>query len=265
MNIERISALSVALLVSVATVGIHEPIVSAEEVKPLESPVLISQRYRERRTLRAVSGPDDKGRWRFNKPSDVSDDEMQAQGCVYVGRRNAQPWRCPRDQIRVEIFQRDYSDRDRYDDRYGRDRYEDRYDRGGSYTRRLRAVSGPDDQGRWRFYKPNNVSDDAMRAEGCVNVGTQIPWRCPSQRIRVEVSERDWGGRYDDRYDRGSSETRTLRAVSGPDDKGRWRFYKPNNVSDDAMRAEGCVYVGTGVAQPWRCPRKQIRVVVDGR
>ncbi|MUH00036.1 hypothetical protein F7734_50300 [Scytonema sp. UIC 10036] len=260
MHLNQISALPVALFISVTTVEMHVPIASAEEVKPFDSPLLISQRYRERRTIRAVSGPDDQGRWRFNKPSGVSSDEMRAQGCVDVGSNNAQRWRCPRDTIRLEIYSGDYDDR--YNDRYDRDRYDDRYDRGGSYTQRLRAVSGPDDQGRWRFYKPNDVSDDAMRAQGCVNVGTQIPWRCPSDRIRVEVFDRESGGRYDDRYDRRPYERRVLRAVSGPDDQGRWRFYKPNNVSDDAMRAEGCVYVGARNAQPWRCPRERIRVEV---
>ncbi|KAF3890579.1 MULTISPECIES: hypothetical protein [Nostocales] len=252
MYLYQTSALSVALLISATTVGMHAPIVSAEEVKAFDSPLVISQRYRDKRTIRAVSGPDDQGRWRFNKPSNVSSDEMRAQGCVDVGSRNAQRWRCPRDTIRVEIESRDDNDR-----------YDDRYDRGGSYSQTLRAVSGPDDQGRWRFYKPNDVSDDAMRAEGCVNVGTQIPWRCPSRRISVQVSDRNYGDRYDDRYDRRSYERRTIRAVSGPDDQGRWRFYKPDGVSDDAMRSQGCVYVGTRNAQPWRCPREKIRVDVD--
>ncbi len=261
MHLNQISALPMALLISVTTVGMHTPIASAEEVKSFDSPLLISQRYRERRTIRAVSGPDDQGRWRFNKPSDVSDDEMRAQGCVDVGSRNAQRWRCPNDTIRVDIYSRDYNDR--YNDRYGRDRYDDRYDRrGSSYTQRLRAVSGPDDQGRWRFYKPNDVSDDAMRAEGCVNVGTQIPWRCPSDRIRVQVSERDSGDRYDDRYNRRPYERRTIRAVSGPDDQGRWRFNKPSNVSDDEMRGQGCVDVGPRNAERWRCPQEKIRVEV---
>ncbi|GAA6619754.1 hypothetical protein [Scytonema sp. NUACC26] len=252
MHLNHISALPVALLISVTTVGMHIPIVLAEEVKPFDSPLLISQRYRERRTIRAVSGPDDQGRWRFNKPSNVSRDEMRSQGCVDVGSNNAQRWRCPRDTIRVEINSRNYDDR-----------YDDRYDRGGSSTQRLRAVSGPDDQGRWRFYKPNDVSDEAMRAEGCVNVGTQIPWRCPDDTIRVRVFDRESGGRYDDGYDRRPNERRTIRAVSGPDDQGRWRFHQPNNVSDDAMRSQGCVYVGTRNAQPWRCPREKIRVEVD--
>jgi hypothetical protein len=258
MHLNHISALPIALLVSVTTVGIDIPMTTAEEVKPFESRLLISQGYRERRTIRAVSGPDDQGRWRFNKPRGVSSDEMRAQGCVDVGSNNAQRWRCPRDTIRVEIYSRDSDDR--YNERYGRDRYDDR---GGSYTQRLRAVSGPDDQGRWRFYKPNDVSDDAMRAEGCVNVGTQIPWRCPSDRIRVRAFDRDYGGRYDDRDDRRSYKRRTIQAVSGPDDQGRWRFYKPNNVSDDAMRSQGCVYVGSRNAQPWRCPREKIRVEVE--
>ena len=57
----------------------------------------------------------------------------------------------------------------------------------------------------------------------------------------------------------------TLRAVSGPDDQGRWRFYKPDGVSDSAMRSQGCINVGSRVAQPWRCPRERIRVEVRYR
>ncbi|MBE9035069.1 hypothetical protein [aff. Roholtiella sp. LEGE 12411] len=123
-------------------------------------------------------------------------------------------------------------------------------------TRRLRAESGPDDRGRWRFYKPEDVSRDAMQAQGCTDVGTGgASWRCPRRSIRVEVDDnrRDYGRRD---YDR---DTRRLRAESGPDDRGRWRFYKPEDVSRDAMQAQGCTDVGTGEAS-WRCPRPTIEV-----
>jgi hypothetical protein len=57
-------------------------------------------------------------------------------------------------------------------------------------TRRLRAESGPDDRGRWRFYKPEDVSRDAMQAQGCTDVGTRgASWRCP--RPTIEVDNRD--------------------------------------------------------------------------
>ena len=174
---------------------------------------------------------------------------MQAEGCVDVGA-GAASWRCPRSTIRVEI------DNDNWRPDRGRD---DRYERS---TRRLRAESGPDDRGRWRFYKPEDVSRDAMQAEGCVNVGAGAAnWRCPRSTIRVEVGDDNWRpdrGR-DDGYGRS---TRRLRAESGPDDRGRWRFYKPEDVSRDAMQAEGCTDVGAGAAS-WRCPRPTIRVEAD--
>ena len=141
-----------------------------------------------------------------------------------------------------------------------------------SQTRQLRAESGPDDKGRWRFYKPNDVSDDAMQAQGCTNVGvggsSGANWRCPRERIRVEA---DGDSRYDDdsrnRDYRYGASTQQLRAESGPDNQGRWRFYKPENVSDDAMQAQGCTNVGLGGASGanWRCPRERIRVEADNR
>ena len=134
-----------------------------------------------------------------------------------------------------------------------------------SQTQQLRAESGPDNQGRWRFYKPDNVSEDAMQAEGCTNVGLGgASWRCPRQKIKVEVNNdsRSRDSRYDDsRY---GAYTQQLRAESGPDNQGRWRFYKPDNVSEDAMQAEGCTNVGLGGAS-WRCPRQKIKVEVDNR
>ena len=138
------------------------------------------------------------------------------------------------------------------------------YRRGRDYdrnTRRLRAESGPDNRGRWRFYKPEDVSRDAMQAQGCTDVGSgAASWRCPRSTIRVEVdNERPDYGRPD--YDRN---TRRLRAESGPDNRGRWRFYKPEDVSRDAMQAQGCTDVGSGAAS-WRCPRSTIRVEVDNR
>ncbi|MBW4684496.1 MAG: hypothetical protein KME40_05215 [Komarekiella atlantica HA4396-MV6] len=223
--------------------------VLAQEMKSTATPLVISQNRRgygrDTRRLRAESGPDDRGRWRFYKPEDVSRDAMQAQGCTDVGTGGAN-WRCPRRTIRVEVDdnRRDNDGRD-----YGRD------------TQRLRAESGPDDRGRWRFYKPGDVSRDAMQAQGCTDVGTGgANWRCPRRTIRVEVDDnrRDNDGR-----DYGRN-TRRLRAESGPDDRGRWRFYKPEDVSQDAMQAQGCTNVGTGGAN-WRCPRPTIRVEVDNR
>ncbi|WP_214662765.1 hypothetical protein [Amazonocrinis nigriterrae] len=243
-----------------ATVPINtdQSSVFAQEIKPTTTSSLIAQyrnhrrdRYRDNygtRILRAESGPDNRGRWRFYKPEDVSRDAMQAQGCTDVSA-GAANWRCPRSTIRVEIDNDNWRpDRDR-DDRYGRS------------TRRLRAESGPDDRGRWRFYKPEDVSRDAMQAQGCVDVGAGAAnWRCPRPTIRVEVGDDNWRDRdRDDRYERS---TRRLRAESGPDDKGRWRFYKPEDISRDAMQAEGCTDVGAGAAN-WRCPRPTIRVEVD--
>ncbi|NDJ23418.1 hypothetical protein GS682_17610 [Nostoc sp. B(2019)] len=224
--------------------------VFAQEMKSTSTPLLISQNRRDygrdTRRLRAESGPDDRGRWRFYKPEDVSRDAMQAQGCTDVGTGGAN-WRCPRRTIRVEV-----DDNGRRD--YGRD------------TRRLRSESGPDDRRRWRFYKPENVSRDAMQAQGCTDVGTGgANWRCPRPTIRVEVDDnrRDSDWRDNDRRDY-RRDTRTLRAESGPDNRRRWRFYKPENVSRDAMQAQGCTDVGTGGVN-WRCPRPTIRVEVDDR
>ncbi|MBW4614397.1 MAG: hypothetical protein KME21_14225 [Desmonostoc vinosum HA7617-LM4] len=201
--------------------------------------------YRSSRRLRAESGPDDRGRWRFYKPDDVSRNAMQAQGCTDVGTSGAN-WRCPRRVIRVEVGG---------DDRWRPD------DNDYRSSRRLRAESGPDDRGRWRFYKPDDVSRNAMQAQGCTDVGTSgANWRCPRRVIRVEV-----GG--DDRWrpdDNDYRSSRRLRAESGPDDRGRWRFYKPNDVSRDAMQAQGCTDVSTSGAN-WRCPRRVIRVEVEGR
>ena len=132
-----------------------------------------------------------------------------------------------------------------------------------SQTRQLRAESGPDNQGRWRFYKPDDVSLDAMRSQGCTDVGSgDANWRCPRDKIRVEVGN-DSGDR---NFNYGNS-TRELRAESGPDNQGRWRFYKPDDVSLDAMRSQGCTSVGLSgpSSANWRCPSKSIRVEVDNR
>jgi hypothetical protein len=170
MYYKRILAI-LPIFASFGYLGTPELLVSAQNVQSIANPLLISQR--ERRSIRAVSGPDEQGRWRFNKPSDISNDAMREQGCVDVGRNNAQRWRCPSQRIKVYT-----NDRDRYNT----------YDRGWSRNRRsIQAVSGPDDRGRWRFNKPNGISDDAMREQGCVDVGRNNAqrWRCPSQRIRV--------------------------------------------------------------------------------
>ncbi|MDZ7991712.1 MAG: hypothetical protein RMX69_05730 [Nostoc sp. EspVER01] len=261
------------ILLSIASITTeHSSVFAQQKIKPTTTPLLISQT----RQLRAESGPDDKGRWRFYKPNDVSDDAMQAQGCtnVGVGGSSGANWRCPRERIRVEADGDSRSRDSRYDDDDSRNR-DYRY---GASTRQLRAESGPDDKGRWRFYKPNDVSDDAMQAQGCTNVGvggsSGANWRCPRERIRVEADgdSRSRDSRYDDddsrnRDYRYGASTRQLRAESGPDDKGRWRFYKPENVSDDAMEAQGCTNVGLGGASGanWRCPRERIRVEADNR
>ncbi|AKG21360.1 hypothetical protein [Calothrix sp. 336/3] len=238
------------IVLSLLPIKTQDSLVAAQEIKPITTPLLISQRG-STRELRAESGPDDRGRWRFYKPNDVSPDEMQAQGCTNVGSGSA-PWRCPSRKIRVQVNNNNNNDRRDYDD------YRDS-------TRELRAESGPDDKGRWRFYKPNDVSLDAMRSQGCVFVGSgSAPWRCPSRRIRVQVNNNNNNDRRD--YDYRDS-TRELRAESGPDDKGRWRFYKPNDVSWDAMQGQGCTHVGAspGLPAPWRCPRRRIRVQVDNK
>ncbi|OKH38020.1 hypothetical protein NIES2101_36265 [Calothrix sp. HK-06] len=194
------------------------------------------------RELRAESGPDDQGRWRFYRPYDVSEDAMQAQGCTDVHAGYAS-WRCRNQKIRVQV-----NDPNRPNS--------PNYNYGGS-TRELRAESGPDNQGRWRFYKPNDVSEDAMQAQGCTNVHAgDASWRCRNQKIRVQVNNSNVPN-----YNYGGS-TRELRAESGPDDQGRWRFYKPNDVSWDAMQAQGCRFVGGGSVS-WRCPRDKVRVQVD--
>ncbi|MEH2367518.1 MAG: hypothetical protein V7K75_13575 [Nostoc sp.] len=245
------------ILLSIASITTEDSSVFAQQkIKPTTTPLLISQT----RQLRAESGPDDKGRWRFYKPNDVSEDAMQAQGCtnVGVGGSSGANWRCPRERIRVE------ADGDsRYDDDSRNRDY--RY---GASTQQLRAESGPDNRGRWRFYKPENVSDDAMQAQGCTNVGlggsSGANWRCPRERIRVEADGDDDSRNRDYRY---GASTQQLRAESGPDNQGRWRFYKPENVSDDAMQAQGCTNVGLGGASGanWRCPRERIRVEADNR
>ena len=146
---------------------------------------------------------------------------------------------------------------------------------------RLQADSGPDRRGLWRFYKPNNVSEDTMRAQGCEYVGSDgSQWRCPRPTIGVAVGDGrspDYDrGRYDQRspdygnrrYDQRSPDygqaTRRLRSASGPDNNGRWRFYKPSDVSDDNMHAQGCSHVSTSPPD-WRCPNPLIRVEVNGR
>jgi hypothetical protein len=128
----------------------------------------------------------------------------------------------------------------------------------------LRAESGPDDRGRWRFSRPQDVTSDAMQDQGCTDVGGGgASWRCPRPMIRVQVNNQrpDYGrpdyGRPDYRRN-----IRELRAESGPDNRGRWRFSQPQDVSPDAMQAQGCTIVGGGGAS-WRCPRPTIRVEVD--
>ncbi|WP_414519148.1 hypothetical protein [Nostoc sp. PCC 9305] len=243
------------ILLSIASITTEDSSVFAQQkIKPTTTPLLISQT----RQLRAESGPDDKGRWRFYKPNDVSDDAMQAQGCtnVGVGGSSGANWRCPRERIRVEADGDSRSRDSRYDDDDSRNR-DYRY---GASTRQLRAESGPDNRGRWRFYKPENVSDDAMQAQGCTNVGgAGASWRCPREKVKVEV-DGDSRNR-DSRYE---VYTQQLRAESGPDNQGRWRFYKPENVSEDAMQGQGCTNVGLGGAS-WRCPSQKIKVEVDNR
>jgi hypothetical protein len=243
----RFSTISLAFLIS-AVAEIQSASVLAQQIKPSVAPLVLSQVriYTDisdyTRVIRAESGPDNRGRWRFYRPDNVSREAMEAQGCTDVGTGGAS-WRCPRPAIRVEV-----------DD-------ESPYDNGRRYRNRntliLRAESGPDDRRRWRFYKPDNVSRDAMQAQGCTNVGTRgASWRCPRPTIRVQVNN---GRPY---YRRRWYDTMRLRAESGPDDRGRWRFYKPDNVSREAMEAQGCTEVRTRGAS-WRCPRPTIRVEVN--
>ncbi|MEH1845964.1 MAG: hypothetical protein V7L25_13425 [Nostoc sp.] len=244
------------ILLSTASIKTENSSVLAQEIKFPATPLLISQT----RKLRAESGPDNQGRWRFYKPDDVSSDAMRSQGCTDVGSGGASDanWRCPRKSIKVDVDNDSgYNDSRRRNFNYG------------NSTRELRGQSGPDNQGRWRFYKPDDVSLDAMRSQGCTDVGSSgvsdANWRCPRKSIRVDV-DNDSG--YDDsrrrNFNYGNS-TRELRGQSGPDNQGRWRFYKPDDVSLDAMRSQGCTDVGSsGVSDAnWRCPRKSIRVDVD--
>ena len=55
------------------------------------------------RTLRAVSGPDDKGRWRFNSIEDVPSSAMESQGCQEVTPFDEPSWRCPDDTVTVPV------------------------------------------------------------------------------------------------------------------------------------------------------------------
>jgi hypothetical protein len=128
------------------------------------------------------------------------------------------------------------------------------------YTRQLKAVSGPDNRGRWIFFRPSDVSRNAMQAQGCTEVrASASTWSCRRRTIRVQVSNygsssyRSRGYRYS---------TRELSAESGPDERGRWRFYRPSDVSRSAMQTQGCTDVGTGTIS-WRCPRRTIRVQVN--
>ncbi|MEA5571941.1 hypothetical protein [Calothrix sp. UHCC 0171] len=235
------------ILLSSVSIKTEDDSVLAQEIKTGRTPLLVSQRF-PTRELRAESGPDDKGRWRFYKPNDVSLDEMRSQGCTFVGTGST-PWRCSSRKIRVQVNNNNNNNQPNYG--YG------------DSTRELRAESGPDDKNRWRFYKPNDVSLDEMRSQGCVFVGGGTPWRCSNRKIRVRVNNNN---NNQPNYGYGGS-TRELRAESGPDDKNRWRFYKPNDVSWDSMQAQGCTHVGTsaGHPAPWRCPRQKIKVQVDNR
>lgn len=113
------------------------------------------------------------------------------------------------------------------------------------YARTLKAVSGPDDKGRWRFNSPYGAPTGAMESQGCEFATFSEPsYRCPEKTIEVQ-------------------DTRTLRTVSGPDNKGRWRFNSPgSDVPSGAMESQGCEDV-TPLDEPsWRCPEKTIAVPV---
>ncbi|AUT02163.1 hypothetical protein CLI64_18220 [Nostoc sp. CENA543] len=125
--------------------------------------------------LRARSGPTPEGRWRYSAPG-IPYEAMQRAGCQNV---SGDDWRCPSRRIRVQI--RDER-RDQWRDSRDRDR-----NRGVRYID-LRARSGPTPEGRWRYSAPG-VPYDAMQRAGCQNVSGD-DWRCPTSRIRVQVTER---------------------------------------------------------------------------
>ncbi|GAA6624109.1 hypothetical protein [Scytonema sp. NUACC26] len=125
-------------------------------------------------------------------------------------------------------------------------------------TRKLTAVSRSENRRDWWFFKPNDISSEAMRSQGCVPanipVGSDEPdWRCPRQSIRVEV---DGGDSRQEAGDVVSEEE--LQAVSGPDARGYWLFYKPNDISADEMRSQGCVRLNSP-GPNWSCPSRRLR------
>ena len=83
-----------------------------------------------------------------------------------------------------------------------------------------------------------------MESQGCENVTFAEPsWRCPEKTLEVP-------------------DTRVLRAVSGPDKKGRWRFNSPgSDVPSSAMESQGCENV-TFAEPSWRCRDEEITVPV---
>lgn len=133
----------------------------------------------------------------------------------------------------------------------------------GKYTRQLTAVSGPDNRGRWLFYRPRDVSRNAMRSQGCTEIrASSSTWRCRRRTIRVQVMNNyRSSGYYSPNY---RYSTKEISAESGPDERGRWRFYRPSDVSRSAMQSQGCTDIGTGTIN-WRCPRRTIRVQVSNR
>ncbi len=237
--------------------------------KSLQESVLSSfynKQVYSRRKLTAVSRSQNRGDWWFFKPDDISSEAMRSQGCVPANRSvgsDAPDWRCPRQTIRVEV-----------------DGGDSRRESGDEfYEEELQAVSGPDARGRWRFYKPNDISPEEMRSQDCVRVNSPEPnWSCPSSRIRWRKegenpdryspedrygeSERNDEDYPDDSYEDTSENDTVLQAESGPDARGRWRFYKPNDISPEEMRSQGCVLVRSNRSD-WRCPSPTIRLGVE--
>jgi hypothetical protein len=125
-------------------------------------------------------------------------------------------------------------------------------------TRKLTAVARSQNRRDWWFFKPNDISSEAMRSQGCVPANIPLDsgepdWRCPRQTIRVEVD----GG--DSRQEAGDVVAEeVLQAVSGPDARGNWLFYKPNDISAEEMRSQGCVSINSP-GPNWRCPSRRLR------